>query len=409
MIQVDREKKIAISGFIILLGFILSAFYHYFLGVYKGMGYPYNTFLFLPSDQWMDFINLVRISQNPYAIVRGWSNFPFLYRFAWLFRIGPINLMTTAFIFSFVVLFIYICWKNVKTPNQIETAKNVLILTLFSYPILISIDRANFEIVVFACLYGYFNIYKKDPFVASIFLALAVALKIFPAILALLFLADKKYKEFLFVAGFSLFLTLASYASYPGGVIENIKGNLANINLYNIYYVGQNIGFAFGNSLFGAIKFIVYLVNPGLIDKPAATAFILRSIPYYYIFTFVVLFALFAYIAVVEKGYWKKVAILICALNLLPQVSGDYKLLHLFIVLFFFINDAEHERWDMLYLILLSLLLIPKDYYHLPAFPEASLSVFLNPVLMIILLAVIIGTGLRKYHLARAATESGPE
>ncbi len=76
----------------------------------------------------MDFIKLVLISQNPYAIVRGWSNFPFLYRFVWLFSFGPLNLMTTIYLLSFVIFFIYICWKNLKTPDQIETAKNVLII-----------------------------------------------------------------------------------------------------------------------------------------------------------------------------------------------------------------------------------------------------------------------------------------
>jgi len=409
MIRIDRENKIATSSLIILAGFALSVVYHYVEGIYKGLGYPYDTFLFKPNDRWADFIKLVNISHNPYSVIRGWSNFPFLYRFAWLFSFGHLNLLVKVYLLLFAGFFAYICWKNVKTPHPMDTVKNVFIFAFLSYPFLFSIDRANFEIVAFACLYGYFNLYHKHSMIASIFLALAVALKVYPAILALLFLTDKKYKEFFLAAGLSFFLTIASYAILPGGLVANIKGNFNNITAYNKSYAVFNGGLPFGNSLFGAIKFVVFWVKPGLTFNPATIVFIGGALPYYYIFTGFVLLGLFAYVVFVEKSFWKKAAIFVCALNLLPTVSGDYKLLHLFIVLFLLINETEHNPWDWLYILLLSLVMIPKDYFRLLAEPEVSLSVLVNPLLMLLLITVIIGTGLQEYHHVRVAARNNSE
>ena len=407
--RMDRENKIAASSLIILAGFVLSVFYHYYEGVYMGQGYPYNTFLFKPNDRWADFIKLVNITHNPYSVIRGWGNFPFLYRFAWLFSFGHLNIMVKAYLLLFVSFFTYVCWKNVKTTNLLDTIKNVFIFAFLAYPFLFSIDRANFEIVVFACLYGYFILYHKHSIIASILLAFAVALKVYPAILALLFLTDKKYKEFFLAAGLSFFLTIASYAILPGGLVENIKGNFNNITAYNKSYAIFNGGLPFGNSLFGAIKFVVFWVKPGLIFNPSTTVFIGGALPYYYIFTGFVLLGLFAYVVFVEKSFWKKAAIFVCALNLLPTVSGDYKLLHLFIVLFLFINETEHNPWDWLYILLLSLVMIPKDYFRLLAEPDVSLSVFVNPLLMLLLITVIIGTGLQEDHRIRTAAKTNLE
>lgn len=55
----DREKRIKLIGATILIGFGVSAAYHYELSVVKGMGYPFNTFLFRPVSQFRDFPNFL--------------------------------------------------------------------------------------------------------------------------------------------------------------------------------------------------------------------------------------------------------------------------------------------------------------------------------------------------------------
>ncbi len=67
-----------------------------------------------------------------------------------------------------------------------------------------------------------------------------------------------------------------------------------------------------------------------------------------------------AYLVLVDEVLWRKVTLLVCALNLLPIVSGDYKLLYLFVPLYLFINKEELHRMDWVYAVLFSLLLIPE-------------------------------------------------
>jgi hypothetical protein len=54
-----KAEKIKYFLVILILGFGLAVFYHYILNRYYGLGYPLNTFLFLPSDHFNDFYNVV--------------------------------------------------------------------------------------------------------------------------------------------------------------------------------------------------------------------------------------------------------------------------------------------------------------------------------------------------------------
>jgi len=177
----------------------------------------------------------------------------------------------------------------------------------------------------------------------------------------------------------------------------NINNNLHNLGLYNTAYVTGWDGIYFNNSLFGALKFVAVLFQPGLVQDSTPQVFITG----YTISILVALALLTAYVVLIEKKFWIKVTLLVCALNLFPYVSGDYKLLHLFIPLFLFINQAEPGRLDRLILILFGLLLIPKDYFHLSVLPEASVAVLLNPVLMLGLMAVVIASSCKAEKYKR--------
>ncbi|MCJ7740436.1 hypothetical protein MUP32_03920 [Candidatus Microgenomates bacterium] len=99
------------------------------------------------------------------------------------------------------------------------------------------------------------------------------------------------------------------------------------------------------------------------------------------------------------KKEGKKIALLTFSMNLLPAVSGDYKLLYVFIPLFLFINFSKKSRWDLIYLVLFSLLLIPKNYDRF-LFPNlliynfTNLGVVINPILMSFISLLIIAQGM---------------
>jgi hypothetical protein len=387
-----KEQKITIISFIIYLGFVLSIFYHYVMGTDFGYEYPYNTFLFRPWDRWADFTNLFHIWKNPYSIESpARIAFPFLYKIFSIFTILSPEVALSVFLLICLQTFAYICYKQLRTEKSI-CLLDFLVFTFLTYPLLFVLDRANPEIVVFFCLYLYVFLYRKHSSISAVFLGISIALKVFPVIFAIFLLTDRKYKEIAIAAIISISATLLSYATLPGGISENIPFHLHNLQLYTQEYAIKNEGLLFGNSLWGGIKFVSILTGVRMMNAADYTIMIVAG-----------LICLVSYIAFIEKEFWKKVTLLVCALNLFPQVSGDYKLLHIFIPIFLFINDNESEsNWDnWLYLTLFGLLLIPKDYYRLPTLPEANTSALLNPLLMLIFITAIMIAGSIQFFKGR--------
>jgi hypothetical protein len=94
------------------------------------------------------------------------------------------------------------------------------------------------------------------------------------------------------------------------------------------------------------------------------------------------------FIVLKEKEFWKRVSLLVFMMLLLPQVTFDYKMIHLYIALMLFLNSHKQSQHDMLYAILFGLILIPKDYLIIQ--PDISIAVFLNPLLMLMIAGTIL-------------------
>jgi hypothetical protein len=116
----------------------------------------------------------------------------------------------------------------------------------------------------------------------------------------------------------------------------------------------------------------------------------------YYIAALLIFVLLSFYIILKENKFWKKVTLLVFSMCLLPHVSGNYKLLSLFIPIFLFINSPGYkdEKHDLLYTLLFAFLLIPKNYRFI-----ANLygGVVIDPIIMILMsVLVIISSSMNK-------------
>lgn len=381
-----KLQKIDIISIIIIAGFSLAVFYHYVLGTYLGLSYPFNTFLFRPDDKFMDFYNMLA---SPY--VNGKlliTQFPFGQRLAQAFTILPANVGLTVFIAIFLTFFLYVNYLNLNTDIKEQTIKNVFVFSFMTYPFLMVVDRANFEAFVFIFLYLFIFFYRKQKTIFSIiFLSFAISMKLFPAVFLVLLFSDKKYKEAIYTVLLVMIISLCGYLSYDGGLMQNIGDHLTQLNFYSRMYAIGNDGLFFGNSLWGLVKLIV--IGIGL-QCPAALATKVYSISVFILFALVALYIVFR-----EKNFWKKVALLVFSMNLFPFVSGDYKLIHIFIPLFLFINSEGTDKFDFLYAILFGLLIIPKAYFHYDVNPEISSSIIINPLLMAFFMIFLMCDGLR--------------
>jgi hypothetical protein len=157
-------------------------------------------------------------------------------------------------------------------------------------------------------------------------------------------------------------------------------------------------GLMFGNSLWGVGKAAFHSLLPATIAR--------MQLPY--LLVSFAAFALLVFYAIrYEKTLWKKVTLLAFALILLPFVSADYRLLHVFFPLFMFINSNERGRYATFYAVIFALLLIPKDYYHLHLHnvQDASIQIILNPLIMLSMMLLIIFEGLQPKSTKKTVVE----
>ena len=356
----NKLQKIDTISIIIIAGFSFAVFYHYILGTYLGLTYPYDTFLFRPDDKFMDFFNML---VSPYRDGKFHNvQFPFGQRLAQSFTIFPPNIGLAVFFAIFVSFFLYVNYSNLKISIKEQTIKNVFVFSFLTYPFLFVVDRANIEVFVFIFLYMFIHFYRMQKILLSIvFLSCAISMKLFPAVFVILLLSDRKYKEAVYTCFLVMLISTIGYFSYDGNMVENIRAHMTTLNFYSMAYSIGNEGLYFGNSLWGPVKLMI--IGSGIKCTPALATKV-------YSISVMILFAIISvYIIFKEKIFWKKIALLVFSMNLFPFVSGDYKLIHIFLPLFLFINDENKNRFDWLYAVLFGLLLVPKAYVHYPLNP----------------------------------------
>ena len=393
----NRKQRIQYTSFILLTGFLMAIFYHF---GQKQLGYthPKDTFLFVDKNMFSDFLAPVN---NPDVIT--YSFFTAIVKF-FLYLTGA-ELSLTVFVIGTIATFALINMKEIINRNIDSFSLGAaFVFTLLSYPMLFVINRGNFEILVFILLYFFeYFLIKKKYLTSATYLALAISLKIFPAVFLIIFLSFKKFKALLYAGLLSLFLNLASFGFFllrTGKSIEKLFSDYLSIYTgpYIDQYIIDNRGLEFGHTLYGLLKLIVFIFNKTASITDVTLKKVMTIYSYYNKIQIVLFLIITVYILYIEKQLWKKITLLVIAMNLLPYVSADYKLINFFIPLYIFINKKEKSKFDLVYLILFSFILIPKNYFstvwHLP---DTSLAIFLNPIFMIVLGLLIITDGLNRY------------
>ena len=204
-------------------------------------------------------------------------------------------------------------------------------------------------------------------------------MKAYPGLLLILFIYRKKYREAIFCAVIAFIFTLAPLLLSQGGVLDNIIRLIMNIKLYMDNYAIGGSGLENGCSLLGLIKAFVYEFN--------LTKHYTRLVAGYSIAAAIIGMLICGYLLIKEMPLWKKAASLVIMMILLTPVSADYKLLHLFIPVYLFVNEKEKNKGDLLFTILYALLLIPKN---LRFFHGLYGGVIIDPVIMCLFLILII-------------------
>jgi hypothetical protein len=392
-----RADKIRIVSAITVVGFVAAVVFHYLMGHRAGLAYPYNTFLFRPDDRFADFSNIYHYLRNdhllPEKVVQLVNYPPFAYLLLRVFTVLPLTLALPSFLSVTVGAILYVSYQALHDRTWYLTLGHVLTIVCLSYPLIFTVDRANVEGLVFVLVYWAAEAYSRQRVNASAaLLAVATAMKVFPGVFLALPWVDRKYREvglaILLIVGF----TVLGLAVQGGNWWEHVQTLGRNASNYQAHYAVLDEGLFFGHSLWGALKGGVRMLGDQMLHQ-----YLLQLIYIFYpVLALLLLGFTVAYLGWVEKELWKRVALLVCAMNLLPFVSADYKLMHLYTPLFLFLNAPHKGRLDRLYAVLFGLLLIPKAYAQWGVSGEIHEATIINPLLMILLCLVIMASGLAR-------------
>ena len=385
-----KRSRVRLLVTIMLVGTLASIVWHYVSGFYRGQGYPQSTFLFLPNDFFRDWENVHYWAQE---FLRGvpwqFGYFPF----------GGLTAVTTGVLPAFVgldlmiVLFLGVLalmlrrWVFDCEEHTLTRAQGIVILVGMSYPVLFVLDRCNMEMLVFAFIAGffYFTYVRECSWMAALCLAAAIAFKLYPATFLLILLAERRFKPLVLTVIIAGGLTAISVGllALVGhfSLAEVLQMNASGFrNVQQTMVVEGNV-VQHGHSLWGLVGLWTMLRQAVVLDWKTTL---------YAVAAAVIFLGLVAHAVFRETERWKLVLLATVPGLVLPYISVDYTLIQLYFPLVFFLNARRVSRWDVVYVALFGILLVPVDYYYILILRDISISVIIYPAAMVALVLLAI-------------------
>jgi hypothetical protein len=407
-----KTRRIGLATLIVLVGTTLSVGWHYVAGAYLGLRYPMTSFLFTSTDRFNDLLNTIR-DVRVFDAVRGGVTLAYtplqhavLYlciRLTRMLGVGSALLWITMAAFVGLLVYFLIRFFTERSVGLAVNAQRVFILAALSYPVLFVLDRANTEMLVFAAVFGFVFFYyiKPNRWLWIACLAAAICLKIYPGVLILIPLSDRRFRDSTYALIATVVATLVS-VWFLG--VQSQYGLAGVLQLWKTYLFGANgqggahaiwwAGIQHGHSIWGAS----YLIDV-LVGKPFSLA-VLQKV--YLVFAAIAAVAGAAWTYFGHLRPWQKLTIVTFMYMLLPFSSHDYTLLHVYFPLALFVATEETQRFDRILTVLFALLLVPLDYYYFiqnarfwpvelgqDAGWMMGMSVIVYPLIMLVILALI--------------------
>jgi hypothetical protein len=377
----------------VFTGFAVSIGFHYIQGHVLHRGYPWNTYLFDPSDRFNDWHNSVASARTSDPYFKNHVAISAYFPFAYItFLVGaPFGHRTNAIIFLAVSLALFAFsyaayWKVILTSVlavrrvRFQAAPLIAAILLFCYPLHMALDRGNIDAwIAPLCLLYVLLLRTRFANVGSAALGVAIAFKGYPAALVLLAVADRRYWQAALPLAISLLLTIFALLCLSGGVQHNVAGLQAGLRLFqSVYVVGD--------------RSMRYSSDPYHVLQYAALRWrllpIVTLLKLYHVlsFEFACICAYFGLFVPAKR--WQHVTAVCLGAMLFPDAVNDYKLLMLLPGLLLLIADGEDSRSKRTASFCFAGLLIPKQYLY--DHGGVSISTPINALLLLVLAASVL-------------------
>lgn len=247
--------------------------------------------LFSADDRFMDLFNNFRYSLHGDPYQYQWANVPPLF-LAISYVIGKILFKATGsedfysirymlpgilvtLLFVVVSIFIlYLCLRRLFGKNISANRLYFYVITLItSYPFVFCMDRGNCVVLAAVLIAVFIVLFDEEKFyAAAVVLGLAAALKIYPAILGIVFLTRKKWMPAVVCAVTGISTSLLPLLLFEGGFQNNLSSFLEKTISYsslgNLNTI-QNL--SYNNSIYMLLD-IPYTVLTGQFLEPGELA-----------------------------------------------------------------------------------------------------------------------------------------
>lgn len=239
---------------------------------------------------------------------------------------------------SFLFIGLVLLYEVIKGTTIGSNITKILMAftVIFSMPMLYTLERGNTIITCLTAILVYIFFYdsEKKPLkeIALIAFGVAVAIKMTPAVLGILMLYDKKYKEAIRGTLYSVAIFFLPFLFFTGG-FSNVPQMFDNVSANLEFYSKPD-----GCSLAGIINSIFEIKGDLDVDMISTIAYIGAA---------VLLLTGF-----LQKSKWKRVLSASLVLIVLPSHSGFYSLIFIFPAVIMFLNEEKHRMHDWFYLIL---------------------------------------------------------
>lgn len=355
---------IALVSLIVLVGTSVSIAYHYVMGAYLGFGHPYSSFLFKPSDHFMDFFNVYRHAQeygsgNSDNMVYS----PLLHLIMTVSNLVPawvgFAAMTAAFVATLAALLW--TWTMRLVGSPIVRAMFASTLCLLSYPVLFALDRGNLEMLVFIMLAAFFYLYywRRSPY-ARVALSLAVTAKYYWITLVVLLLLDRRIRQAVACVVGAVAVTVAStvvIGLLSGRGVIDVLDSLSSTLATHVGNTTSGLGVA-------AYSHSLWVWGLCIVDWTDTYLYMTVALRVYLLGAAVIMLLVIRRLLRGDFADWQKATALVACTLVLPYESMDYNLIHLLLPLSLFAAAWRAGRRAWLSAALFGLLLIPLDYYH---------------------------------------------
>lgn len=359
----DKNLYEKIFAFTVLISFFLWLFFIFFDGADSNQ---FNIFFKRGTNFLADTTNVIAYSAqlDPYTnLINGLGEkayppltYILMYCLSQIVNVNiylrnPVTMFSNPMLMVMIMVLTIVQMLVLFSLIQVVKKGNLLVKVLLatsvclSAPVIYTIERGNTILLTACLLIFYLFFYQSDNKIlkelALITLAIAAAFKVTPALLGVLLIYDKLYKEALRTIIYGLICIFGPFV-FLNGQFSNIPLMFQNMQInLQIYPITDGCTLtAIVNEIVGPIYPFIY-AEIYVMSKD--TIFWTRVLTY--LLTIFLLYAIKYY-----QYKWQKVAAMVVILLILPSHSGTYCALYLIPVMIMFLNQEFHERIDLGYL-----------------------------------------------------------